>query len=405
MFIRGIVFSSLILASQLAFADWTQWRGSADGQGVITGKAPVTEWSESKHVIWKSKIHGSGSSSPVIVNGKIYITAADPKTDKFFLHCYDQKTGKQLWERIAFWGEPLDNLHKNNSHASGSAATNGEVITTLFGLKDALWLAGFTMDGKKLWATEVAKVQSQFGTGTSPVIYEDKVIVMNDMEPNQQITAYDINSGKQLWKTPRNEVNKSGLHSYSTPRLYSVQGKDRLVATGLEKVVVYDPETGKKDWEMDAGSNVTVGTPLINRRYLYVNGGWPQNGTTAIDLRKKEVVWKNRFNSYISSMVFYKDHIYGSTNRGEFSCMDAKNGTIVWRERFKEDVQASPFVAGGHIYLTFRNGVTKVIKADADKYIEVSENKIRGTTDATPVVVDGLIYYRGDDTLYCIGES
>ncbi|QXD25597.1 PQQ-binding-like beta-propeller repeat protein [Opitutia bacterium ISCC 51] len=402
---RGIVFTSLILASQLASADWTQWRGSADGQGVITGKAPVTEWSETKNVIWKSKIHGSGSSSPVIVDGKIYLTAADPQTDKFFLHCYDQKTGKQLWERIAFWGEPLENLHKNNTHASGSAATNGEVITTLFGLKDALWLAGFTLDGKKLWDAEVVKVQSQFGTGTSPVVYKDKVIVMNDMEPNQMIVAYDINSGKKLWQTRRNEANKSGLHSYSTPRLFSVQGKDRLVTTGLEKVVVYDPETGKKDWEMDAGSNVTVGTPLINRRYLYVNGGWPQSGSTAIDLRKKEVIWKNRVNTYISSMVFYKDHIYGTTNRGEFSCVDAKNGIVVWRERFKEDVQASPFVAGGHIYLTLRGGVTKVIKADGDKYVEVSENEIRGTTDATPVVIDGLIYYRGDDTLYCIGKS
>ena len=228
---------------------------------------------------------------------------------------------------------------------------------------------------------------------------------MNDMEPNHLIVAYDIKTGKQLWRTPRNETGKSGLHSYSTPRIFSVQGKDRLVCTGLEKVVFYDPETGKKDWEIDAGSNVTVGTPLINRRYLYVNGGWPQSGTTAIDLRKKEVVWKNRFNTYISSMVFYKDYIYGATNRGEFSCVDAKNGTVVWRERFKEEVQASPFVVGGHIYLTFRTGVTKVIKADSDKYIEVSENKIPGTTDATPTVVDGLIYYRGDDTLYCIGKS
>ena len=144
---------------------------------------------------------------------------------------------------------------------------------------------------------------------------------------------------------------------------------------------------------------------MINRRYLYVNGGWPQSGSTAIDLRKKEVIWKNRVNTYISSMVFYKDHIYGTTNRGEFSCVDAKNGIVVWRERFKEDVQASPFVAGGHIYLTLRGGVTKVIKADGDKYVEVSENEIRGTTDATPVVIDGLIYYRGDDTLYCIGKS
>lgn len=405
MFIRVVVFTSLILASPVAFAEWTQWRGSADGQGLIDGKAPVKEWSESKNIIWKTSIHGSGSSSPVIVDGNIYLTAASPKTEKFYLHCYDQKTGKQRWERIAFWGEPLDNLHKNNTHASGSAATNGKVITTLFGLKKGLWLSGFTLDGKKLWDTKVADVRSQFGTGTSPLVYKDTVIVMNDMEPNQAIVGFDINSGKELWRTRRNERGESGQHSYSTPRLYTIQGKERLVTAGLERVVLYDPETGEKDFEIEAGPNVTVGTPLLNRRFLYVNGGWPQNGITALDLRRQEVVWKNRFNSYISSMVFHDDHIFASTNRGELACIDAKNGTIVWRERFREEVQASPFIAGGNIFLTFRNGVTKVIKPDTDKYIEVSENKLPGTADATPAIIDGLMYYRGGDTLYCIGES
>ena len=167
MFIRIVVFTFLIWTVPFASVDWTQWRGSADGQGNVSGKAPVTEWSESKNVIWKTSIYGSGSSSPIIADGKIYLTAADPKTEKFYLHCYHQKTGKQLWERIVFWGAPLDNLHKNNTHASGSVATDGQVVTTLFGLKDALWLAGFTLDGKKLWGYRGC--QGQF-----PIWYRDK---------------------------------------------------------------------------------------------------------------------------------------------------------------------------------------------------------------------------------------
>jgi outer membrane protein assembly factor BamB len=158
-------------------------------------------------------------------------------------------------------------------------------------------------------------------------------------------------------------------------------------------------------WDVEASADVSVGTPSFYKRYLYVNGGYPQSGTFAIDVNRREVIWQSRLSTYISSMVFYKDYLYAISNNGELGCIDAKNGTVVWRERFKEDVQASPFVADGNIYLTFRNGVTKVFKPDDEKYIEVSENRIPGTTDASMAVVDGLIYYRGDGMLYCIGEE
>ncbi|MCB1123704.1 MAG: PQQ-binding-like beta-propeller repeat protein, partial [Verrucomicrobiae bacterium] len=300
---QTVVLSVLFLAAQAAIAEWNQWRGSFDGQGNVDGPAPVTEWSIDKNILWKTPVHGEGSSSPVIYGGKIYLSAADTKTQKMYLYCFDQKTGKQLWERIVFWGDMLENLHKNNTHAAATPATNGEVISVVFGMKSALWLATLDMEGKTLWEVEVAKVKSQFGTGTSPVIYKDRVIVMNDMEPSPSISAYSLANGKPLWTTRRNQAGTPGLHSYSTPRIFSVQGQDRIVTTGMEKVILYDPETGKVDWEIDAGANVTVGTPLINRRFLYVNGGWPQDGITAIDLRRREVVWTNRFNTYIASMV------------------------------------------------------------------------------------------------------
>ena len=404
MFKRTVVLSALLLAAYSVNGQWNQWRGSADGQGNISGKAPVTEWSKTDNVIWKTKVPYRGASSPIVAGGKIFLTSTDDKRGKMYLLCYDQVSGKLLWEKLVFWGNTLKNVHKRNSNASASAATDGKVITVLFGFKQALWLSAMDLDGKKLWEAEVAKVRSNFGTGTSPLVYKDKVIVLNDMEPNNLIVAYRLSDGEVLWKTTRKDPGDGRLHSYSTPRVFTFQGKDILVTTGLGKVILYDPETGKLIWEIEAGGDVTVNTCLLNRRFLYVGGGYPQSGTTGIDIRRREVIWKNRFDSYISSMVFYKDHLYGSTNHGEFTCMDARSGTVLWRKRFREDVQASPFVAGGLIYLTLRNGVTKVIEPNHDKYIEVSENKIPGTTDATPAVVDGLLYYRGEDMLYCIGK-
>lgn len=405
MFKRTTVCLLLVFICECAWGQWTQWRGSVDGQGIIQGKAPVTEWSETKNIIWKTPIPGRGSSSPVVSNGKIFLTSADDKRGKLYLLCFDQASGKLLWEKLAFWGTLLDNLHKLNTHASPSPATDGKIVTVLFGLKEAVWLAAFNFEGKKLWDVEVAKVKSNFGIGSSPVVYEDKVIVLNDMEPEPLIAAYRLTDGSLLWKTYRNGPGDADFHSYSTPRIFKVQGKDQVVATGLGQVKFYDPANGKLLWRIEASSDVTVGTPLINRHYLYANGGWPQRGSASIDVRRREVVWRNRFDSYISSMVFHKDYIYGSTNRGELACQDAKSGVVVWRERFREDVQSSPFIAGGHLYLLLRNGTTKVIKPDSVEYIEVSENRIPGITDATPAVVDGRIYYRGEDALYCIGRE
>ncbi|MCZ6672999.1 MAG: PQQ-binding-like beta-propeller repeat protein, partial [Verrucomicrobia bacterium] len=342
--------------------------------------------------------------SPIISGGKVFLTTADVKRGKLYLLCYDQASGELLWEKLVFWGKLLDNMHKQNSHASPSPATDGKVVCVLFGFKKAIWLAAFDLEGKKLWKKEVAKVKSYFGAGTSPLVYKDKVIVQNDMEPNHLIAAYRITDGMLLWKTKRDDPGDADFHSYSTPRLFMVQGKARIVTSGREKVKFYDPENGELTWEIKAGSDVTVGTPLINRRYLYINGGWPQRGSSAIDLKRREIIWRNRFDTYISSMVLYQDHIYGSTNRGELACMDAKSGTIIWRERFRTEVQASPFVAGEHLYVMLRNGTTKVIKPSSEKYIEVSENKIPGTTDATPAVVDGRIYYRTEGMLYCFGN-
>jgi len=395
----------LILANSSASAQWTQWRGSADGQGMVSGKAVVTEWSETKNIIWKSRVSGRGSSSPIISGGKIFLTTADEKREKMYLLCYDQKTGKKLWEKLVFWGELLNNVHKRNTHASPSVATDGEIVTVLFGLKKAIWLAAYTIDGKSLWNKEVAKVKSNFGFGSSPLVYKKSVIVLCDMEPNPVMVAYNLLDGKELWKSSRDGPDDADFHSYSTPRIFKIQGKDQLVAVGLGKVKFYEPETGKLLWDIEAGSDATIGTPLLDRRYLYLGGGWPQMGCSAIDLRRREVIWKNRFDTYIVSLVFHDKHIYGSTNKGEFACMDARSGMILWRERFRTDVQSSPFIAGGYLYLLMRDGTTKVIKPDPTKYIEVSENHLPGITDATPAIVDGLMYYRTENMLYCIGEG
>ncbi|MDA0347517.1 MAG: PQQ-binding-like beta-propeller repeat protein [Verrucomicrobia bacterium] len=395
----------LILAVSSANAQWNQWRGAADGQGEVSGKGAVTEWSENKNIIWKSPVTGRGSSSPIISGGKIFLTTADEKRNKTYLLCYDQKTGKKLWEKLVFWGELLNNVHKNNTHASPSVATDGETVTVLFGFKKAIWLAAYTIDGKGLWEKEVAKVKSNFGFGSSPLVYKKSVIVLCDMEPNPVLVAYNLLDGKELWKSFRDGPDDADFHSYSTPRIFNIQGKDQLVTVGLGRVKFYDPDSGKMLWDVEAGSDATVGTPLLDRRYLYLGGGWPQMGCSAIDLRRREVIWKNRFDAYIVSLVFHEDYLYGSTNKGEFACMDAKSGMILWRERFRTEVQASPFIAGGLLYLILRDGTTKVIKPDSTKYIEVSENHLPGITDATPAIVDGLMYYRSENMLYCIGEG
>ena len=318
-----------------------------------------------------------------------------------------EDSGELLWKKLAFQGEFLVPSHRLNTEATPTPVTDGKIVATLFGINGGQSLAAFDLEGRKLWSTQVAEIDSRFGIGASPLLYKGLIIVLNDIRPTNFMAAYDLKTGKLVWKTERSGDTESYLenHNYQTPRVFRLDGRDQLVTTGHGIMTSYDPDTGQILWTAQGGARVTVGAPVAGQDMIYFCGGFPERGTFAFDAKSKEQVWTNRLATYIPSNVLHGDYLYGSSNRGEFACMDAKTGEILWRHRFREEVLASPFIAGDYLYLILGNGVTKVIKPDPEQYIEISENVIPGMTHATPAIVDGRIYYRTEGMLYCLGKG
>jgi outer membrane protein assembly factor BamB len=405
--IRWVAIILLIRVTGVqADSEWSQWRGAYDGDGIIKGASLITEWSETNNVIWKTPVPGRGASSPIIAGGRVFLTTADDAAGKQFVLCFDQATGEQLWQQLAFEGEFLFPSHRQNTEATPTPVTNGEIVVAMFGINKGKHLVAYDLDGNRLWTTEVALIDSRFGIGASAVLYQDKIIVLNDMRPTTFVAAYEISSGKLIWKTERkgDPKNYADNHNYLTPRVFHFEGRDQLVLTGFGDFSSYDPNTGALIWSTEGGARVSVGSPVARKDMVYFSGGYPEKKTYAFNMKTRSLEWSNPIGTYIVSSVVVGDYLYGSNNRGELACMHADTGEILWRQLFKEDALSSPFVAGGYMYFILGNGVTKVIKPDSEKYIEVAENSIPGKTFAVPAVVDALMYYRSENALYCLGE-
>ena len=239
----------------MAKSEWSQWRGSYDGDGVIEGRSLITEWSDTENVIWKSPVPGRGASSPVIAGSKLFLTTADDEAGQQFLLCYDRHSGELQWKQLVFEGEFLVPSHRLNTEATPTPATDGEIVVTLFGINEGQSLAAFDLDGKRLWSTQVAEIDSRFGIGASPVLYKDKVIVLNDIRPTNFVAAYDLRTGERIWKTDRvgDRDNYEENHNYQTPRVFRLEGRDQLLTTGHGIMTSYDPDTGQVLWTTEGG--------------------------------------------------------------------------------------------------------------------------------------------------------
>jgi outer membrane protein assembly factor BamB len=417
-FVVGILFFSILAVAKdevdvppqksenSTEVEWSQWRGSYDGDGIIPGGPIVTAWSETENIIWQTPVPGRGASSPIIAGDRLFLTTADDDTGEQFILCYSRNSGDMLWKGLVFVGEFLVPSHHLNTEASPTPVTNGKVVVAMFGIDASQSLVAYDMDGTRLWTTKIADLDSRFGVGSSPILYKEMVIVLNDNRPNTFIAAYDIKTGARVWKTDRvgdPESYKDNVN-YVTPRIFHIEGQDQLFATGFGEMISYDPNTGKELWKTEGGARISVGAPVIGNGLVFFSGGFPETNTFAFNVKTKMQEWSNRIASYIVSSVFYEGYLYASNNRGELSCADAATGEILWRKLLKVETQSSPFVTGGYLYFILGDGTTKVIQPSPEKYLEVAENIISGATQAVPAVINGLIYYRGEGMLYCIGE-
>nr|AOE10935.1 conserved hypothetical protein [uncultured bacterium] len=403
-----------VIAPAAQAGDWPAWRGPNANGVADSAQSPPLVWSDSENVMWKTPVPGRGHSTPIVMGSHIFLTSADKSEEVQSVLCFDRESGKQLWKTEVHRGGFPEKLHKKNTSATPTPACDGERVFATFNNGDGISLTALDLKGKQLWQVRTGDFRSRYpyGYGASPTLYKSLVIVVSEFEKDGFLAAFDRESGKEVWRTPRADAS-----SYSSPIVGKVDGRDQLLISGNNKVAGYDPQTGKPLWSVPGGPLVTAGTVVWENDLVFASGGFPDKETAAIKVSEGGTdaapLWKNGERSYEQSMLVHDGHLYAVNDNGIAICWRVQDGEEQWKHRLSGPISASPTLANGHIYASVERGITYVFKADPRKFELVAENTLGNEAFATPVICDGRIYLRvaensGDNRqewLYCIGNK
>lgn len=440
MMVSGLLImssGSLLAQKKSGPADqnWPQWRGPFFDGANPAGNPPV-EFSETKNIKWKTEIPGKGHATPLVWGDQMILLTSLP-TDKKpdvpeeetttqsgaramspnqaqFIHEFrvisvNRNTGAIQWEKSVREEYPLDNTHQLGSWASNSPVTDGEHIYAYFGSR-GLYCLDFK--GNVLWEADFGQMQTvmSFGEGSSPVLYKDKIIVVWDHEAGSFITALDKKTGKEVWKSTRDEGT-----AWATPLIVEVAGKPQVVTCATRKIRSYDPDNGELLWECAGLTRNVIPCPVEEGGILYVMSGYRGNALMAIDLAKAKgditgtdaIVWTyNQNTPYTPSPVLMDGKLYFlRANNGELTCLDAKDGKVNYSMQKVEGIvntYSSPTGVKDHLYIAGDKTVA-VIKAGPE-FKQLATNTLDDVFEASPVVIGDELYLRGARYLYCIAR-
>jgi outer membrane protein assembly factor BamB len=411
-------FVTMAVVAIAADGDWPHWRGPND-DGMAKGDAPL-HWSDTEHIAWKATVPGRGHSSPVVWGDRIFVTTAVPTGNaadgggrglvehKFMVLCYDRKTGKLLWEKVARVATPHQPAHQQyGSFASNSPITDGKYVFAFFGSRG---LFCYTMAGELVWQKDFAALRMfmNFGEGAWTALDGDKLVVVLDQEGESFLLALDKTTGRELWRTPR-----QGNTNWSGPYITVVNGRKQVVVSASREVCGYDLESGKPLWSAKGLGQNTIPAPVAADGMIFVMSGYRNPNLMAIKLGREgdltgtdAIVWQNqRGNSYTPSPVLHDGKLYVLTDTGMLSCFDAKTGKPYYQqERLPKpySFKSSPVGANGKLYLASENDDVIVVRM-GEKFEVLATNTLKDQMFiGTPAIVDGEIYLRGQNTLFSI---
>ena len=399
----------------LAKADWPDWRGpTADGLSDATG-LPL-HWSETENIDWKTGIHDFGLSTPVVWGNQIWLTTAREDGTVLFAVCIDLKSGKIIQDIPVFNVEKPQSIHPNNSYATPSATIEAGRVYVHFGTFGTACID--TSSGKVLWRRTDLNCDHMQGPASSPVIFEDLLIVTIEGTDKQFMAALNKKTGETVWTYNRPADLYKGIKgvyvkSYQTPLIVEVDGKPQLVSNGAVMVTGHDPRTGKEIWRVRYRDDSTISRIVTGHGLLFVNTGGAPGATELWAIRKggvgdvtdSHVVWKMiKDVPHESSPVLVGDLLYTMSEQGILICTEATTGKQVWSERMKGDYWASLLATSDRIYLSNKKGMTTVI-APGREYHELAVNGIEGEIWASPVVAGNSLLLRTKTHLYRIEQK
>ena len=397
----------LILAASVASAEnWPGWRGPR-GDGTSLEQDIPTHWSATGNVVWKTVVPGEGHSSPIIWGNRIFLTTTLKESQERLLLSFDRATGAMHWQQTVV-RSPLEAKNNENSYASATPATDGEQVCVTFQDRDEVVVAAYDVSGKQRWLVRPGRFKSQWGFSHTPVLFEDKVIVVCYSKGENFVVAVSRADGRTAWKTPA----ENPTQSYSPPLIREMDGRLQMVVPGNKAVTSYDPRTGKVLWVVDGLADDSVITPVYHEKADLVLSctSWPSKVILAIrpdgqgNVTQSKVVWKTSEGApYVPSPLAVGDWFFTSSYSGRAAhCYVAATGKILWKEPMGLH-HASPVTANGLVFFLNDDGVTHVVRA-GPKFELVARNELGEKTYASPALSGGQIFLRSFEHLYCIGK-
>lgn len=406
-----IATTLLFLSCPASHADfWPQFRGP-QGQGHAPGAEVPLRWSTSENVRWKVAVAGKAWSSPVVGGDRIYLTTAVEEGGDLSLRAQarDLESGATIWDREVFRTE-AGPMHRKNSQASPTPILADGRLYLHFGHLGTACLE--TDDGAAVWTRDDLEYPPVHGNGGSPALFEDRLIFSCDGARNPEVVALDRADGSVLWRTPRN-VEVKRTFSFSTPLVIQVDGASQVVLPGSGAVIAYDPADGGEIWRFRYGEGYSVvPRPLFRDGILYVCSGFNRASLYAIrvdgkgDVTDSHLVWMDdKAVPKESSPILVGGSLYMNDDKGILSCLDAKTGEEIYRERLdgQGGYSASPVYTSGHLFFHNGEGITTVVRP-GPTFEKVAENSIgEYGLSSFAVVSDGFVL-RTENHLIRVGE-
>lgn len=444
MFFRNL--AALLLATVVmthfiteveAQESWPRFRGPT-GDGVVKGKLPL-RWNATSGITWKAPVVGKGHSSPVVADGKIWITTGvteplttDEKAAKLAkvkdpnglelvgalsqrLLCFEFANGKLIHDVEIFRTASPEPIHLTNTYASPTPAIHQGKVFVHFGTYGTACVD--TQSGNIVWRFDRIKIDHQNGPGSSPIVWKDLLIVHFDGTDRQCIVALRQSDGAIAWQTdrsgnmdPKPELQKA----YCTPTLIEGESGPELISPAANWVYGYDPRTGSELWKISYGrlGFSTVPCPIVHDGVAYVCTSFMQSRLLAVkhggrgDVTTSNVLWTSDSNiPQKPSLAFVRGQLYVVSDAGILTCLNAKTGEEIWRHRLDGKYAASPLIVDDKVYVFNQQGKTTVLQA-GDEYRELTVNQLEGSINASPAAVNGSLIVRTEDNLYRIdGEA
>lgn len=418
-----LVVLFFFLAGLIRAENWPGWRGPS-GDGVSAGKGIPTKWSSTENIAWRIAVPGEGHSSPIVWGDKVFLTSSLTEKNKRILFCIDRLSGQTVWQRDVVQSPP-ETIHRLNSRASGTPATDGKQVYVTFMRAEGnkviapnvgserlitpgkIIVAAYDLDGNEKWKTNVGDFVSAHGFNTCPVLFEDSVILNGDHDGDAYLVALDRQSGRERWRIRRENKTRS----YVTPIIREIDGITQMILSGSLCIASYDPRNGKRHWIVDGPTEQFVASMVYDGKYVFATGGYPERHTLAIrpggkgNVTDTHIAWRTtRGAAYVPSPIISGRYLLMVADSGIASCFEARTGKRHWMERLPGGHSPSPVSADGLVYFVSDRGVTTIVRP-SETFAVIAKNELGESVSASPAISQGQIFLRTHQHLYCIGSK